>query len=62
MLRGHRVENTGSIMITAEALQVEEITVALVIGIPLLIIIFLIAMFKDHKSKTPMRIRLKQEG
>ena len=35
MLRGHRVENTGSIMITAEALQVEEITVALVIGIPL---------------------------
>ena len=63
MLRGHRIENEGNgIMITAEALQVEELTVALVVGIPLLVIIFLVASFKDHKSKTPMRIRLKQEG
>lgn len=61
MLRGHRVSNDGpGIMITAEALQVEELTVALVIGIPLLIIIFILAMVKDRKSKTPMRIRLKQ--
>lgn len=63
MLRGHRVSNDGpGILITAEALQVEELTVALTIGIPLLIIIFIVAMAKDRKSKTPMRIRLKQEG
>ncbi len=63
MLRGHRIENEGNgIMITAEALQVEELTVALVVGIPLLVIIFIIALFKDRKSQTPMRIRLKQEG
>jgi sortase A len=58
MVRGHRVEtqNEKHILITAEALQIDEITVALVIGLPVLAISFLIVILRPRKKKyTEMR-------
>ena len=62
MLRGHRIQNASpEIMVTAEALQIDEISVALIIGVPLLIIIFIVALIKGRKRRIPMRMRLQQE-
>ena len=63
MVRGHRIDNlsAGTIMVTAEALQIDEITVSLVIGVPLLIAIFIFALVKPRKQRISMRQRLKQE-
>ena len=63
MVRGHRIDNptAGTILVTAEALQVDEITVSLVIGVPMLVSIFLFALIKPRKQRVTMRQRLKQE-
>ena len=53
MVRGHRVETADEkhILITAEALQIDEITVALVIGVPTLSLIFIISLLRPRKKK-----------
>ena len=53
MVRGHRVETVTAkhILVTAEALQIDEITVALVIGLPILAISFLIVILRPRKKK-----------
>lgn len=53
MVRGHRVETveTKHILITADALQIDEITVALVIGVPILAIVFVIVLVRPRKKK-----------
>ncbi len=53
MVRGHRVETTTEkhILVTAEALQIDEMTVALVIGLPVLAIAFLIVILRPRKKK-----------
>ena len=53
MVRGHRVETetTKHILITAEALQIDEITVALVIGVPILATVFLVVLLRPRKKK-----------
>ena len=52
MVRGHRVETVTAkhILVTAEALQIDEITVALVIGLPVLAIAFLIVILRPRKK------------
>ena len=59
----HRIENavSGTILVTAEALQIDEITVSLTIGVPLLVSIFIFALIKPRKQRVSMRQRLKQE-
>lgn len=62
MVRGHRVENLpGAIVITAEALQIDEKAVSLSIGIPLTVLIFAVAMIKPRKNRITIKERLKQE-
>ena len=62
MVRGHRVENQpGAIVITAEALQIDEKAVSLSIGIPLTVMIFTVAMVKPRKNSISVKERLKQE-
>lgn len=62
MVRGHRVENLpGAIVITAEALQIDEKAVSLSIGIPLTVLIFAVAMIKPKKNRITIKERLKQE-
>ncbi len=53
MVRGHRVEtvNAKNILITAEALQIDEITVALIIGVPILAAVFLVSILWPGKKK-----------
>ena len=53
MVRAHRVDNVTEkhILVTAEALQIDEITVALVIGLPVLAITFLIVVLRPRKKK-----------
>ena len=53
MVRGHRVETeeTKHILITADALQIDEITVALVIGVPILAIVFFVVLVRPRKKK-----------
>lgn len=58
LVRGHRIENTQqakTVRITAEALQIEPIIVASLIGIPALILIMFAAIFSsggsDKRSK-----------
>ena len=53
MIRGHRVETVSekTILITAEALQIDEITVALVIGVPVLAAVFIISLLLPRKKK-----------
>lgn len=53
MVRAHRVETVSAknILVTAEALQIDEITVALVIGLPVLAISFLIVLVRPRKKK-----------
>ncbi len=61
MVRGHRVETVSekNLIITAEALQIDEITVALIIGVPILTIVFIIAMVRPRKKKiSEMRFKL----
>lgn len=62
MVRGHRIENLpGAMVITAEALQIDEKAVSLSIGIPLTVLIFMVAMIKPQKSRLSVKERLKQE-
>jgi sortase A len=62
MVRGHRVDNLpGAIVITAEALQIDEKAVSLSIGIPLTVMIFMIAMVKPQRSRLSVKERLQQE-
>ena len=63
MVRGHRVENNdkGVILVTAEALQINEITVSLAIGVPLIVAIFIIALVKPRRKQLSLKVRLKQE-
>ena len=53
MVRGHRVETetTKHILVTAEALQIDEVTVALVIGVPILTIVFIVVLVRPRKKK-----------
>lgn len=63
MVRGHRIENiaSGTVMVTAEALQIDEISVALCIGVPLIVTVFIIALVKPRKKRLSLKTRLKQE-
>ena len=62
MVRGHRIDNLpGAMVITAEALQIDEKAVSLSIGIPLTVMIFMVAMIKPQKSRLSVKERLKQE-
>lgn len=61
MVRGHRVETVTAktILITAEALQIDEITVALIIGVPILAIVFFVVLLRPRKKKiSEMRFRV----
>lgn len=52
LVRGHRIENTQqakTVRITAEALQIEPMIIASVIGIPVLLLLMLIALFSSDK-------------
>ena len=58
LVRGHRIENTAqanTVHITAEALQIEPLIIATVIGIPvlmlLMIMVFLFSGKKDNRSR-----------
>lgn len=54
LVRGHRTENTAmaaSVNITAEAVQIEPRLVASVIGIPLLVLLMIIALLMGGKGK-----------
>ena len=53
MVRGHRVETVGTkhILVTADALQIDEITVALIIGVPILAIVFIVVLVRPRKKK-----------
>ena len=53
MVRGHRVETvtTKHILVTAEALQIDEITVALIIGVPILAIVFFVVLVRPRRKK-----------
>ena len=53
MVRGHRVETVAEakrLLVTAEALQIDEITVALVIGVPILAIVFFVVLVRPRKK------------
>lgn len=52
MIRGHRIETEKdySVPITAEALQIDEITVALIIGVPMLLLIFVVTLLLPRKK------------
>ncbi len=54
MIRGHRIETEKdyTVPVTAEALQIDEVLVALVISVPLLILIFVITLSIPRKKKT----------
>lgn len=57
LVRGHRIENveqSSSARVTADAMQIEPLLVASVIGVPVLIILFSIMMLSGRKpvSKT----------
>ena len=61
MVRGHRVEtvNTKHILVTADALQIDETTVALIIGVPILVVAFAVVLLWPRKKKiTETRFRL----
>ena len=61
MVRGHRIETaeTKQILVTAEALQIDEITVALVIGVPVLAIVFFVVLIRPRRKKiSEMRLGL----
>ncbi|MBQ6092688.1 MAG: hypothetical protein IJL00_03335, partial [Clostridia bacterium] len=53
MVRAHRVETveTKHILVTAEALQIDEITVALIIGVPILALVFIIVLVRPRRKK-----------
>lgn len=62
IVRGHRVENLpGAVVITAEALQIDEKAVSLSIGIPLTVTFFTVAMIHPKKRKLSVNERFKQE-
>ena len=54
MIRGHRIETEKdyTVPVTAEALQIDEVLVALVISVPLLVLIFVITLSIPRKKKT----------
>ena len=53
MVRGHRVETveTKHILVTADALQIDEITLALIIGVPILAVVFIVVLVRPRKKK-----------
>ena len=52
LVRGHRVENESeSIRVTSEAIQIEPLIVAPAIAIPTLIIIFVLLIASSNKKK-----------
>lgn len=52
MVRGHRVETAedSTILVTAEALQLDETGVALCIGVPILFVILIVALFVPQRK------------
>ncbi len=59
MVRAHRVETVTEkhILITAEALQIDEVTVALVIGVPILSVAFLFVILRPRKKQKYTEMR-----
>ena len=59
MVRAHRVETVTEkhILITAEALQIDEVTVALVIGVPVLSVAFLFVILRPRKKQKYTEMR-----
>ena len=57
MVRGHRIETESdyTVLITAEAMQIDEVVVALVISIPLLMLIFVITLSLPRKKQKTSR-------
>lgn len=63
MIRGHRIETEKdyTVPVTAEALQIDEVLVALVISVPLLVLIFVITLSIPRKKKTTASMALRRE-
>ena len=58
LVRGHRVENESeSIRVTSEAIQIEPLIVAPAIAIPTLIIIFVLLIASSNKKKKKQKLK-----
>lgn len=58
LVRGHRVENESeSIRVTSEAIQIEPLIVAPAIAIPTLIIIFVMLIASSNKKKKKQKLK-----
>ncbi len=54
LVRGHRIENledSQSIRVTADAMQVEPMIVAPIVAVPILLVLLVILLVKTHKSR-----------
>ena len=54
LVRGHRIENQkgdANVRVTADAMQIEPVTVAPIVASPLLLLLLLGVLFKTRKSK-----------
>ncbi len=53
LVRGHRIENTPEVIavrVTADAIQIEPLLVACIIGVPILMILFILLFMSDSRS------------
>lgn len=62
LVRGHRVANAnGSANVTAEALQIEQMYVAIIIAMPILLVLLIIMLIRTGKEKRRKKRRERVE-
>ena len=62
LVRGHRVANAnGSANVTAEALQIEQMYVAIIIAAPILLVLLIIMLIRTGKEKRRKKRRERVE-